>query len=222
MTKPKNQNKNNNNMSEEFKKRIEELESKNKALEERFAKLEETQAILTHVNSMLSKEVDRLNQYTRRSTIVIRNVFLPEKETVEQVENGVKDIIMKMDLPEVLPDFDKAHRLGKVKTVDGKKMQDVIARFKSHSSRYKVFNRRKSVENVRISPHLTKTRSQLLADAVNLTNAIEKVKWGFVFANSHGDLLLRTNEKHKGKHYFSFDSVDSLNKQLVEIGLLPQ
>ena len=98
--------------------------------------LEEKQAVLSHVNGVLSQEVDRLNQYTRRSNIVLRNVFVPENETVEQVEKEVKDVITKMGLPEVIPDFDKAHILGKLKSLNGKKHQDVIVRFKSHSARY--------------------------------------------------------------------------------------
>ena len=75
-----------NDMSIElFKKRIEELEAKNITLEDRFAKLEERQAVLSHVNSMLTKEVERLSQYTRRSNIVIRNIFLPADETVKNI-----------------------------------------------------------------------------------------------------------------------------------------
>ena len=206
---------------EELKKRIVALEDKNKTLENHVMKLEDKQATLSHVNSMLSEEVDRLNQYTRRSNIVIKNVFAPEKETVEQVEEQVKKIINKMGIPEVLPDFDKAHRLGKVKDFDGKKHQDVIVRFKSHSSRYKVFNKRKSLKNIRISPNLTQTRSKMLAEAVELIKEkIYRDDWGFVFANQHGDLLIRLQEKFNGKHYFPFNSLETLTLKLEEIGLL--
>ena len=213
-----------NQLVAELKKRIEELEVRNKSLEDRMGLLEEKQGVLSHVNGMLSQEVDRLNQYTRRSNIVLKNVFVPENETVDQVEKEVKNIITKMGLPEVIPDFDKAHRLGKPKSLNGKKHQDVNVRFKSHSARYKVFDKRKSAKNIRIAPNLTRTRSKLLSDAVELTKQIETSQddWGFVFANSHGDLLLRLKEKVNGKQYFPFDTVDSLTKTLCEVGFLTQ
>ena len=221
-TKQKQNNYNHNKqLIEELKKRIDALEEKNKDLEERFGQLQEKQIITSHVNSMLVEEVDRLNQYTRRSSVVLRNIFAPEKETVYQAEEKAKAIIVDMGLQEVLPDFDKAHRLGKIKDIKGKKHQDIIVRFKSHSSRYKVYNNRKAAKNVRISPHLTLLRNKLLAGAINFTNEnINRESWGFVFANEHGDLLVRLSDKYKGKHYFPFNSLDSLADILGETGLL--
>ena len=193
---------------------------KNNSLEARVIQLEEKQAVTSHVNDLLNKEVDRLNQYTRRSNIVFRNVFVPENETIEKVEENVRNMIGKMGLPEdVVKDLDKAHRLGAVKQINGKKHQDVIARFKSHSARYKVFSKRKSLRNIRISPNLTKSRSKTLHEAVELTKNIEE-EWGFVFANQHGDLLIRLNEKYQGKNYYPFDSIEQLNTQLREVGLI--
>ena len=105
-------------------KRIDLLETKNVSLEDRTNELEEKVNITAHVNSVLTKEVDRLNQYTRRSNLVIRKVWAPEEESVEQVEGKVREILKKMDLPkDVINDFDKAHRLGKVKETNGKKHQ---------------------------------------------------------------------------------------------------
>ena len=127
-----------------------------------------------------------------------------------------------MGLPDVVPDFDKAHRIGQVKTINGKKAQDVIVRFKSHSARYKVYKNRKRANNIRILPNLTKRRSGLLYEAIQMTNEKINGDWGFVFANQHGDLLIRTNDKYKGKHYFEFTSIDSLTKPLHEIGPLTQ
>ena len=152
---------------------------------------------------------------------MLRNVFAPKNESVEQVEEKVNGVIGKMGLSDnVLNDFDKAHRLGKIKQINGKNVQDVIVRFKSHSSRYEVFNKRKAAKNIRIAPNLTKARSKLLHDAVTLADTIEKNDWGFVFANMHGDTLVRLNDKYKGKHYHPFDSIESLTSQLKEIGLL--
>ena len=38
---------------------------------------------------MLVLEVDRLSQYQRRSNVVIRNMFLPENESLDQLNNNV-------------------------------------------------------------------------------------------------------------------------------------
>ena len=227
MSNKKNKNNNSsNNMNnatvEDLKRQIEELISKNNSLEARVTQLEEKQIISAHVNELLNKEVDRLNQYTRRSNLVIRDMFVPENETVENVEHKVVKMIEKLNLPDVSRDFDKAHRLGKVKEINGKKHQDVIVRFKSHSARYKLYSKRKEMNNVRISPNLTKARSKLLNEAVEITRNIQRSDWGFVFANLHGDLLIRLTEKHKGKQYFDFDSIESLSKTLEEVQLLPK
>ena len=49
------------------------------------------------LNNFLTKELDRLGQYTRRSNIVMRNVFLPEKESNEELTEKIIKII-KTDL----------------------------------------------------------------------------------------------------------------------------
>ena len=140
------------------------------------------------------------------------------------MEGKVREILKKMDLPkDVINDLDKAHRLGKVKDTNGKKHQDIIVRFKSHSSRYKVFDKRKSIKDVSISANLTKARSKLLFEAIQLSeSSIDNNDWGFVFANEHGDLLIRLKKKFNGKHYFPFDSIETFTKQLKEIGLIKQ
>lgn len=52
--------------------------------------------------------------------MVFKNVFVPEKETVAQVEDNVRNMIDAMGLSKVKQD-DKAHRLGKIKEINGKK-----------------------------------------------------------------------------------------------------
>ena len=77
------------------------------------------------------------------------------------------------------------------------------------------------MKDIRVPPNLTKARSKILHDAVELTKAVvNKHEWGFVFANEHGDLLIRVKDKFNGKNYFSFDSIDSLTDQLKEMGLI--
>ena len=153
---------------------------------------------------------------------MFRNVFVPENESVEQVEDKVRKFMGTMGLPSLANELDKSHRLGPTKNINGKNHQDIIVRFKSHSARYAVYNKRKSLPNIRISPNLTKKRGKLLSNAVELTENIQTNDWGFVFANSHGDLLVRLKDKYEGKHYHSFNSIECLADKLKQIGLLDQ
>ena len=201
-----------------LQKKVDELESKNTALEERIVHLEQKQITSTHVTKLLTEGVDRLGQYHRRSNVMMRGVFLPEKESNEEVENKVKRIIKdEMGIPEVIGDFDKAHRICNVKEINGKKHQDIIVKFKSHAARYKVYNGRKSLKNRKINPNLTKKRGKLMYDARLIIENIEKVH--FIFADIHGDLQMRLKDPYKGKHFFEFNSIESLNDLLKEMGL---
>ena len=78
--------------------------------------MDEIHAISAQVNTMLTNEVDWLNQlYIRRSNLVFTNVSVPEKEIVFQVEDNVRKMIDEMGLPKVKEDVNKAHRLEKIK-----------------------------------------------------------------------------------------------------------
>ena len=76
----------------ELHRRLLELEAKNVSLEKKVCKLEEKQVVIERVNTLLSNEVDRLHQYTRRSNNIIRNVLQPssENESVQEVEEKTK------------------------------------------------------------------------------------------------------------------------------------
>ena len=101
------------------------LEERNKSLENKVDIIESKNAVCEKVTNELSKELDKLSQYTRRSNVVIRNVFLPEKESNEDVEKVVKKIIAKdLQLPNEIINIDKLHRIGKVITKNGKKLAE--------------------------------------------------------------------------------------------------
>ena len=149
-------NKNNNNDSNttsvlEMKKRIEameikinQLETANLKLERKVEVLESRVTISERVSEKLSVEVDRLDQYHRRPNLIIRGMWLPERETNTDVERAVKNVIQnELKLPEVVNNIDKLHRTGKIKEKNGKRMQDVIIRFKTHKARYAVYSERK-------------------------------------------------------------------------------
>ena len=86
------------------------LEKKNESLGKRVGELETSKVISENVPMQLANEVDRLSQYTWQSNVIVRNVFLPENETNEQVNKKVIKIIMDiMKLPNIVDDVDKLH-----------------------------------------------------------------------------------------------------------------
>ena len=194
-----------------MEKKMKELEEKNNKLEAKVLLLESRVIISEGVSTKLAIELDRLDQYHRRPNIIIKNAPLPENETNNAITTTVNDIIEKdLSLPNVVSEIDKFHRVGKVRTRNGKKHQDIIVRFKTHSSRYLVYKERKKARNVKISPNLTKRRATLLYEASNWVKDLDAVD--FVFANIHGDLNLRLVEPYQEKILFPFSTLDDLKK----------
>ena len=185
----------------QMKEKVNKLEGKNSNLELRVEELETKCKVSENVTSLLVLEVDRLSQYQRRSNVVIRNMFLPENESLERLNNTVVKVIKEeLKLPQVVKDIDKFHRIGRVKESNGKKTQNIIVKFKSHSSRYAGYNERKNAKHIKINPNLTKRRGKILYDAVKLTEELPKVN--FISSDLHGDLKIRVNEPQDGKNVF--------------------
>ena len=157
----------------ELKQKISNLEKKVVTLEGKVEELESYKKVSEHVNMVLSQEVHALNQYSRRSNIVMRNIWLPENETNDQLTEKVKTLIRdELNLPSAVKDIDKLHRIGQVKEKNGKKHQNVIIRFRSHKTRYNVFREKKKLKHVKISPNLTKKRGKLLHEALEFVESI--------------------------------------------------
>ena len=198
-----------------LKKRVYELEN-------RVARLEGQNAVLTQVSGVLRMEVDRLDQYGRRSNIIIRNVEIPNNETQDHVEQKVKQIIGSLNVPNATEDIDKTHRIGRVKTDEklNKRFQNIVVRFRSHRTRYAVYNKRKDAKNnIKFNPHLTQHRGKLLHESIVFCENIDGVD--FTYANLHGDLCVRLSEKVNDKNVIkSFNTMQELKNYLVEKNLV--
>ena len=198
---------------EEMKKKLSDLEKKVVTLEDKVVLLEAHKAISEIVTKKLSDEVNKLSQYTRRSNIIVSNVLKPEDKSDEEVVQNMHTLIKtELKLPEVIGEIDKLHRTGKVKTVNGKILQDIVIRFKSHTTRYKVYNERKMARNVKIRPDLTKGNKVMLYEAQQITGSLENVN--FVYANAHGNISLRLHRPHNNRYVFPFSTIEDLNKLL--------
>lgn len=219
-----------NNQLVELKRKLKEMEDRMKVVEEknsshekRIEELESEIIITKKVNEELVKELDRVDTYSRRSNIIMKKIYVNDNENQVALEKKVKKIIAEdMEAPEAVNDIDKLHRIGKVKTLpNGKKQQNVIVRFKSHSARYRVYNARRKLKSIKISPNLNQRRGKLWFDASKFVESYSS-SINFVFADIHGNLTLKTLEEHDGKTNFSFDSLDELEQVIAKLGLVPE
>ena len=196
-----------------LEKRVEEVEKRNKSLEEKVTVLESDNIISQKVSKLLATDLDRLDQYHRRSNIIVSNVLKQENEKNEDVIEKVNNIIAKdLNLPNVVNQIDKLHHIGKTRERNGKKTRDIIIRFKSHRARYEVYEKRKSSNNIKIKPNLTKKRQTLRYDATQLVENNDKVD--FAYADIHGDIKVRLVNLHKGKYAHNINSIEELEDLL--------
>ena len=106
-------------------------------------------------------------------------------------------------MPEAVVDLDKCHRIG---PKDGNK-QSVIVRFKSHSSRYNVYEKRKDCPRgiKLLNPSLTKRRKDLLESVQNDIDKMDSYcmenPFEFAFANKHGDIQVKLRKRLKNKMF---------------------
>ena len=208
----------------QLQKKLEEYEKKFRALEVRVEKLEASESVLKAVTSNLRNELDSLDQYGRRSNILIRNIEIDETDSKdddqEKIEIHVKDIIQKeLKLPACAGEIDKLHRVGQKKEYQNKKFQNIVVRFKSHRSRYQVYRQRAELKNnVKINPHLTKKRGKLLHESIEIADKIGAVN--FVYANIHGDICVRLTAAVNGTEYFSFQTTQQFLKKLSDLNIV--
>ena len=197
--------------------KMEELQKHVVKLEQRLEEVESKAEITSRINDALVKEIDRLEQYERRHSVVIRGVAHDANETIEQLYGKVKKVVSnQLQLGEDFEkDFDKTHRIGPVfKTNEGGERQDIIVRFKSHSSRYKVYNNRKKINKerskIRIAPSLTNFRRKLLKNARDAYEQEDHVDC--IFCDQHGDLKIKFKNNVDGKLYHTFCNSDEISK----------
>ena len=229
---PKNKNKNNNNNNQQQlpqsppqpNNTTDEIRAMKKQIDDltkRVLELESYKIVSETVTETLRKEIDRLDQYGRRHSVVIRKVEKPAGETQAHVEEKVNSIISTaLKMPTITKDIDKLHRIGRTRTEGGKTFQNIVVRFRSHRSRYALYGKKKDLPNgLKINAHLTHHRAKVLHESIDLVKDIEGVE--FTYSNIHGDLYVRLTEPdEKNNHKFMFNSIDELNEILMQKGLV--
>ena len=172
-------------------------------------------AIKDCVFAGLQKELHRLQQYTRRYSVVVSGIEKKRGEKREDLLKEVEDLVGKVKSSSTMEDVDKFHRNGP--NINGE--QDVIIRFKSHSAKEDFYrNRKTSGGSTRIRPSLSPHSKILLANARDLLKEYEdKSEFmsnppEFVLANIHGDIQVKFQKDVKKKGmFFSFDTTEELS-----------
>ena len=173
-------------------------------------------AVKDCVFKALEKELHRLQQYTRRYSVVVSGIDKKKGEKKEDLTKEVEALVGKVQSSSSMIDVDKYHRNGPNK--DGE--QDVIIRFKSHSAKEAFYRERKSAndDSIKIRPSLCPHNKSLLYAAKQHLEELEKDSYQlknaphFVFANVHGDIQVKFHENvGKKGMFFGFDTVDELS-----------
>lgn len=174
--------------------------------------------ISSHVNDVLKSQLDELQQYSRRYSVLLDNVPARSNETTQEVENEVKNILInKFNCEEgsLSTEFDKAHRIG-AKHSDN--TQTIIIRFKSHSYRSNLYVERKNYQNrngnrYKLRVSLTNSRRKLLSEVERKIENNEFVE--FAYASVNGAIRIRTKEKFKNRNVFDIRTTEEIDQLLL-------
>ena len=186
--------------------------------EDRVRKLERDQtmneALLVmkdRVQTLLSKRITQLEQYTRRYSVVIKGIDREFNEKPDDLRKKIQAIIDKCESSTTFEEIDKYHRNGKREG----KTQEVIVRFKSHSAKEAFYKKRKTIKNdIKVQPSLSPSTKQQLEEAKELiktyqVDAIDNPP-DFVMADMHGNLQVKMKKETKHGLFFRFESPDQL------------
>lgn len=200
---------------ENLKIRIGDIEQKFNTLESENIRLESEIAVTKKVNSILEEQVDSLQQYQRRSCMIIDGIQPVKKGTKEdmlQLKSKIKKIVTtKLDISNASfeDNFDKCHRIGPVK--NGK--QSSIIRFRTHSFRENLYMSRKNLDtdNIRFRVSLTSKRIELLKQANETIKESKNNVFKFAYADISGNLRVLLSKAIDNRWSYPFTNTNEFN-----------
>ena len=202
--------------------KIRQLEKRVVKLEGELMQVNARFCVRDHVVEALQGEIHRLQQYTRRYSVVVAGIEKKKDETPESLREEVIKLVADVNSTSKEPDIDKFHRNGRV--YNGNE-QEIIVRFKSHAAKEAFYRARKTLpasrRGIKIRPSLSPNQKNLLRDAQSLVeefslneeivNPVE-----YVFANIHGEIQAKMKKKFRGSPFISFNSLKELSCRLQE------
>ena len=207
------------NVFKEIFKKVELLEKKVEQLESALEISSQVNKVLREEVDHLHSETDRLEQYSRRSCLVIDGINPIKNETNHQLMQRIMNLTTNhLNRDNVHPnefnvEFDKCHPIGQIK--DNK--QSVIVKFRSNAFRERLYRAKKSTPvGIKFCVSLTKRRATLVDEATKKVADVPNVK--FAYADANGNLKLLLNEKTKsGSWALPFNSMNELEEILAKI-----
>ena len=144
--------------------------------------LESKVAILENSIKLIEKKCDDNEQYSRRTSVRINHIPLPEngEETADQVFAKVKE--SGVDIPDAF--LDRAHRVGKrYLGPDGVRKHQVIVKFTTWFHRSVFYRGRKNLSVAKVHIDLTQSRFKLLKRSQSKTVGSNVVDYIFADIN---------------------------------------
>ena len=202
--------------------KIKQLEKRIVNLEGELMKVNARFSVRDHIIEALKGEIHRLQQYTRRYSVVVAGIEKEKDETPESLREEVLKLVADVDSTSKEADIDKFHRNGRV--YNGNE-QEIIVRFRSHAAKEAFYRARKTLppsrRGVKIRPSLSLNQKNLLRDAQSLVEeyclndeTVNPVE--YVFANIHGEIQAKMKKKFRGSPFISFNSLKELTWRLQE------
>lgn len=128
---------------DEFDNQLKELDGLYKGFSEAQKSIDE----LTSRNNFLQSRLDELEDRSRRNNLIFHGI--PDlKETWQQTESKLINILNTSEYPLLSGDIERAHRLG---TYSPNKCRPVIAKFTNYKTREKIFSMRNRLKESNIS-----------------------------------------------------------------------
>ena len=145
-------------------KKIDELETEIKNKDEKIQLLENRVEILEEEKESQGKEIDDLEQYSRRNCLLLHGVVETNTECTDDIIIITCAEELGIDVKQ--EDLDRSHRLGKVKRNDNKP-RPIVVKFAHYAVRNKVFSNKKKLKGKKllITESLTVYRMKLLDEA---------------------------------------------------------
>ena len=127
----------------------------------RIAVLEAKVIMMEKLVERLEQSNDDVEQYQRRLCLRISGIKMEPNETGEKCLEKVKEVCKELnaDVPDLA--IDRAHRIGRTTTKNGKSSRQMIVRFTTWRHRTKVYRARKTKTSGNYKVHLDITQKRL-------------------------------------------------------------
>ncbi|KAK5643906.1 hypothetical protein RI129_007751 [Pyrocoelia pectoralis] len=169
------------------------LEQLNKKIDVQNKTISELKAEVTSLKAAYEKgteDLDKLEQYTRRNSIIIYGI--PEKNNEDIIVNILDLFQNKLNATLSVENIDRAHRLGK-RHDERNSARPVIVKFVSYRCRQLIFSKKKLLKGCKITikENLTSPRAKLLRAATEKYS--HRCVWsidGIIYAKLNGSIKI--------------------------------